>query len=227
MSEGVLSATTEQFEAHPYVWGGVLLGVVAVVYLYSKSGKTTAAAQSFNFSYGPSDAQVVAGTQLQIAQVNANAQASMAASNNSAATTVAGDYYSYLTNASANTLSASQDQTAAAVAINGQNVGGATYVAGLNQQAQLNQQNLDYNQNIYAGQSAERIAAANISANYNENIFSTASAERVAAANINSKNAAIATAQNLQWQQYAAGVTDATRTAVVNSWAQSNAAWFN
>jgi hypothetical protein len=51
--------------------------------------------------------------------------------------TIAGDYFTYLNSASANQLTASQDSTAAAVAINGQNVGGATFTAGLNQTVQL------------------------------------------------------------------------------------------
>ena len=138
MSEGVIGATTEQFKSHPYLWGGLLVGVVVLVYFYSSGSKSAgSSAQSFNFSYGPSDAQVVAGTQLQIAQVNANAQAAMAATNGTASTAIAGDYFNYLATNSANQLTATQQEVAAATTINGQNVGEATYVAGLQSASSL------------------------------------------------------------------------------------------
>jgi hypothetical protein len=130
MTESVIEATTDQFKSHPYLWGGLLIGIVAVVY-FSSGKKTTAAPATFSYSYGPSDAAIAAGTALSIAQTNANAQVSMAASDTTAKTAIYSDYFGYLKNNLATQLTASENANATSVAINGQNVGGANYQAAL------------------------------------------------------------------------------------------------
>lgn len=96
----------EQVKAHPLIWGGAVIVVIGALYLFTKSSSSAGTTQQFAFSYGPSDAQVAAGTQLQIAQVQANAATSIASSNATANQAAVGDYFSYLTTNSANALAA-------------------------------------------------------------------------------------------------------------------------
>ncbi len=140
----VIGATASAFEEHPFIWGGVLVGLVAIIWLASR-GSSTPATQQFTYTSGPSDVQTAAATALQIAQVQANAYSSSLASTQAnqlamaqIQAPLAQSYIGYLGNNSANTLTAQQDAIAAATTINGQNVGEATYTAGLQLQGLLN-----------------------------------------------------------------------------------------
>lgn len=102
MADGVVDATVGTVERHPYIVAGAVLGVVAA--LWFLSAKKAKAPQSFQFSYGPSDAQVQAGTQLAIAQAGNQSALSIAQLNATTSTAqlgtkagIIGDYLSYLT----------------------------------------------------------------------------------------------------------------------------------
>jgi hypothetical protein len=137
---GVLDATVSQFRAHPYVWGGLALGVVALVWLLSGSSKSSAAPSSFSFSTGPSDTQLNDQTALAIAQLQAQTQSALATGQFQAQTTQAADYYQYLATASANQLAATgvndtaafniaQAQANAGVVENNQDTNAQAYIA--------------------------------------------------------------------------------------------------
>lgn len=170
MSEGVVTATVDQVKTHPYIWGAIIFVVLVGVYFLSGKSSSGGQTQAFNFSYGPSDAQVAAGTALQIAQVNANAQSAQIAQQTTTANEIAQTYFGYLTNNSANALTATQDQIAANVAINGQNVNSSTYIAGLQSNDQLAQIAAQQNVALNTG-----------NWNYLLGLASTASNERVSA----------------------------------------------
>jgi hypothetical protein len=97
--EGVMAATTGVAESHPWIIGGAVLGVVVVLYLLSSSKAAPAAPQGFNFTYGPSNAQVAAGTQLAIAQAADQTSLSVATLQAGTAAGNASQYFNYLTQA--------------------------------------------------------------------------------------------------------------------------------
>jgi len=109
----VIEATEQEFSAHPYIIGGSVAALVLIIYLSSRksSGGQTA---SFSYNLGPSDANIQAGTQLAIAQL----QAQQASAQTAAATTAAGDYFSYLTSNSLNQLNAVQNTNGTALLMN-------------------------------------------------------------------------------------------------------------
>lgn len=116
--EGVAGSTWEEFKAHPYIIAGAV-GAVVILLWYNSRAKPGATPQQFAFSYGPSDAQVQAGTQLAIAQqadqtaLNvATLQSGIAGQQISADSTAATDYFSYLTGANNNSLAALKDTNA-------------------------------------------------------------------------------------------------------------------
>jgi hypothetical protein len=112
--EGVISATVEGAERHPFWIVGGVLGLLAVFWLVSRgSTSTTTTPQNFQFSYGPSDAQVQAGTALSISQaqdqtalsiagLNATNQQALATTSATAQTGIYGQYFNYLTASGAN-----------------------------------------------------------------------------------------------------------------------------
>lgn len=94
--EGVVEATWTEAKLHPWLIGGAVAAIVLVLWWNGRA--KTQPAQNFTFSYGPSDAQVQAGTALAIAQ-----QADQ--TNLAKATIQAGtdqDYFNYLATASNN-----------------------------------------------------------------------------------------------------------------------------
>lgn len=115
-AEGVVGSTWEEFKAHPYIIAGAV-GAVVILLWYASRAKPGATPQQFAFSYGPSDAQVQAGTALAIAQQGdqtalsvANLQAGIAGQEIAANSNIAGqqitansgaenDYFNYLINA--------------------------------------------------------------------------------------------------------------------------------
>lgn len=101
--EGVVGSTVSSLKAHPALIIGAVVGVVALLWIVSKR---KAAPENFTFSYGPSDQQVKAGTELAIAQAADQTQVSLAqmASTDNRAT--ATSYFDYLTHNSANQLQA-------------------------------------------------------------------------------------------------------------------------
>ena len=202
----VVGATVDAFKAHPVIWGGVLVGAIAIVWLASRGSSSSAEPQQFTFGYGPSDAQVAAGTALQIAQVQANAYSASAAANNATATTVAQDYFGYLANNSANGLTAQQDALATAATINGQNVGGASYAAGLNLQGLLNTNATQ--QAIASNNNSTQLAAL---INTNQTAWNTTQNNNLVALNTNATNLAAVQSNN------------ATALAAVTS--NNNTAW--
>lgn len=119
--EGVISATTTELGRHPYLIIGGVVAVVALLYVASSARKTPAAPQNFSFSYGPSDAQVLAGTAQQIATQQGQTAVSLANIQATTSTAEAGDYFNYLTNNSANSLTAALAGDTAAVGINSNN----------------------------------------------------------------------------------------------------------
>ena len=146
-----LTALWEQFKRHPLIWGGAVAGLLLLIWLAS-SGTSKPQTTTFSFGIGPSDAQVIAGTQLQITQTQAQQAATTAQLQASTEQTIAGDYYSYLTAANNNGLAATlnsnltskdiaQLQTTGAVTINGQNTQEATYAATLASKTQIQQSN--------------------------------------------------------------------------------------
>lgn len=118
MSEGVVESTVDEAKRHPWLIVGGFVALVLVIYLASGKKATPA----FRFSYGPSDAQVLAGTQLAIAQAQDQTKVSLMGQ-------LAGvyhDYFGYLATNSANTLDAYKAQDAANVLMNAQNNQAAT-----------------------------------------------------------------------------------------------------
>jgi len=107
-TEGVIGNTVGEFKAHPWLIGGAFVALVLLIW-FLKSGKTSTP-QSFNFSYGPSDAQVLAGTQLSIAQQADQTQLAIANLQATNGATTTNDYFNYLTQAN-NNATAIQSQT--------------------------------------------------------------------------------------------------------------------
>lgn len=109
--EGVFEATWTEAKAHPYVIGGAVVLLVLALWYFGTSKSAGSTPQQFAFSYGPSDAQVQAGTALQIAQ---QADATQLAAANIAAglqTTGTNDYFNYLTQANNNATNLQQQST--------------------------------------------------------------------------------------------------------------------
>lgn len=103
--EGVVEATWTEAKAHPYIIGGAVVVLVALLWYLGKPAPA-ATPPHFSFSYGPSDAQVLAGTQLAIAQqadTTALTKANISAG-------VDNNYFNYLTQASSNALSLGTSQ---------------------------------------------------------------------------------------------------------------------
>lgn len=98
----VWSETTGMAERHPYWVAGGFVAIVLLIVLMR--GGTSTKPQNFTFSYGPSDAQVLAGTQLAIAQAGDQSAITAATIQADTTTQVAHDYFSYLTGNSANQL---------------------------------------------------------------------------------------------------------------------------
>lgn len=126
-AEGVVGSTWEEFKAHPYIIAGAV-GVVVILLWYNSRAKPGATPQQFAFSYGPSDAQVQAGTQLAIAQQAdqtalsvATLQSGIAGQQITADSAAATDYFGYLTGANNNSLAALKDSNAAGIATNAAN----------------------------------------------------------------------------------------------------------
>lgn len=110
--EGVVGATWQEATAHPYVVGAAVAGLVIIFWWLGRAKAPASTPQQFAFSYGPSDAQVRAGTALQIAQQTDQTQLGLAQIQSGtdlaqidAGVTTSKDYYDYLTSNSANNLS--------------------------------------------------------------------------------------------------------------------------
>lgn len=147
----------DKIKAHPYLVGGVAIAGVVLLYLYSKSSGSSGAS-NFTFSTGPSDAQVVAGTNLQIAQVQANAAVAAQQSQDTAAQSIYQDYFGYLSNNSANQLAAVKNTNAANVS--GANLAAQTADYGANANVQI--ANAQYGSaNYIAAQQAASATAIN------------------------------------------------------------------
>jgi hypothetical protein len=111
MSEGgVLTATVSTAKRHPWLIGGGFLALVLLLYVFGRS-KTVPAPASFQFSYGPTNAQIQAGTQLAIAEHEDQTRVSLA--NTSAG--IYSDYFDYLSSSGKanNTASVQEAQIAA------------------------------------------------------------------------------------------------------------------
>lgn len=145
--EGVVSATMETARAHPaWVVGGVV-GLVAVLWLVSR--KKAKEPQAFSFNYGPSDAQVQAGTQLAIAQQADQTQVTLANINATASSAAVSSYFDYLTNHSKDQLAAANAGFASANHIADVQGNTAGYIANVNAQATMHGQDT-----VLAGQEA-------------------------------------------------------------------------
>lgn len=118
--EGVIGSTMEEAKRHPYLIVGGFVAVVALLWVLSSSGGSSKA-QNFTFSYGPSDAQIAAGTAQQISTQQAQTAVSLANTQAATQTAVSQDYFGYLTNNSANLLAATINTNATAATISGQN----------------------------------------------------------------------------------------------------------
>lgn len=111
--EGVVEATWTEAKAHPWLIGGAVVALVAFMWWAGRSKAPADTPQHFSFSYGPSDAQVRAGTALQIAQqadqtqlglaqIGATTSLGLAGIDAGTQTTTAKDYFDYLTTSSNN-----------------------------------------------------------------------------------------------------------------------------
>lgn len=177
MSDGVLETTIADAKAHPWLIGGAVVGLVAIIWLLSSGSSSKP--QSFQFSYGPSDAQLKAGAASHIADVQAQTQVSMAhilsdagAAHDASQAGIYHDYFGYLATSSALAAGVQQSGIAAQVAINGSNNATAAQIA--------------------SGTNATNIALANISSADTMQGYATqysiahdtnASNERIAAGN--------------------------------------------
>ena len=164
MSEdGVVGSTMTEFKRHP-VWivGGVV--VLVVLFLVLSGGKKTAASpQAFSFSYGPSDAQVQAGTALAIQQSAGQTQLALAGINASTSTAETQSYIGYLANNSANALAATQANDMTAVDENTTNNQTAVAASNNNLTALLSGQNYATQTAALNANAATTIAAAQYS----------------------------------------------------------------
>lgn len=112
MSEGVVDSTVEEVKAHPWIFIGGFVALAGL--LWYLSGPKATAPQAFTFSYGPSDAQVKAGTALAIAQAGNQTAISAQQIQSTTQEHVYDDYFSYLTTAGNNATT--QASTAASYA---------------------------------------------------------------------------------------------------------------
>ena len=134
MVEGVLEDTVDEFKAHPWIWGGVALAAIALVWFVSSSSSASSASGgNFTFSYGPSDANVAAGTQLAISQAADQTAVNINNAKLAASTSVAGDYFNYLatSQATAADVNSTNNATALAIASEQQQVADANISAGV------------------------------------------------------------------------------------------------
>lgn len=163
--EGVVGSTWEEFKAHPYIIAGAV-GAVVILLWYASRAKPGATPQQFAFSYGPSDAQVQAGTQLAIAQqadqtaLNvATLQSGIAGEQITANSAAATDYFGYLTGANNNSLAALKDSDATGITINAANNNALiTNTASNNATSITNTANnrwFDFNTNLTNNQTAQ------------------------------------------------------------------------
>jgi hypothetical protein len=100
----LIGETVDTVEKYPWWIAGGVAALLALWWWLSPSGtaKGNGTPPNFQFSYGPSDANVAAGTQLAIQQGHDQTQMSMATLNAQTQGQAAGDYYGYLTTNSAN-----------------------------------------------------------------------------------------------------------------------------
>ena len=150
----VINATVEQFKEHPALWGGGLLGIIVVGYLYTrKSGGGQVA--SFSYNVGPSDAQVQAGTAYQIATLNAQSNAvqqqnalTLGMADIASQTSLGTAYIGLLNTGMADQVTMNNANNSASLQalnstnntklmLNNQTIQGANYQANVNQQTQL------------------------------------------------------------------------------------------
>lgn len=101
--EGMAEATWTEAKAHPYIVGGAVVALVGILWFFS-SKSPAQTPQHFSFSYGPSDAQIQAGTALAIAQQNDQTSLGLAKIQADTTAGTAQDYYTYLATASNNNL---------------------------------------------------------------------------------------------------------------------------
>jgi hypothetical protein len=92
VSEGVVESTKTMFARHPWIFGGGLVALIVVLYVFSGSSKQKNP-QNFTFSIGPTDAQLKNQTDLAIAQGNNQTAVSLAGIKSG----IADDYFDYLT----------------------------------------------------------------------------------------------------------------------------------
>lgn len=106
----VFEATSNAFHKHPALIIGAIVGIVAIGYVYSRSGGSAATAGSttVQYSLGPSDAAVQAGAAIQIAQIQANATSAQTSAQYGALTSIAGINAGVATNASNNGVTEAQ-----------------------------------------------------------------------------------------------------------------------
>jgi hypothetical protein len=193
MAEGIIDDTIGEARQHPWLIGGIVVAVVVLVYFLGSKPATPTAANNFRFSYGPSDAQVVAGTQLAIAQSGqqtALSVATLGASNQQAlATTQAGidtSYFNYLTTAG---------QT---------NANAATSIAATN---------ANYAYQTVSSNNATALAAKTLDTNYAYQTISSNNATALAAKTLDANNTTLALNQG-----YALSQTQQTATNTLASW---------
>jgi hypothetical protein len=153
VAEEIFEDTIEEVKSHPWIFVGGFAALVVLI-LYLKRGSS--AGQNFTFSYGPSDAQVAAGTQLAIAQQadqTSLAQSTLAATT---ASTEYGDYFSYLTQQGNNSVAINKSNNDLAAA--NSNIGyqenlydtnAAYLINSSNNQTALAGQNVGYQENLY------------------------------------------------------------------------------
>lgn len=196
MAEGIVEDTVQVVERYPF-W---IIGGAAVLLLvwYFWPGSTTTAPQNFTFSYGPSDANIQAGTQLAIQQAADQTAVSIAQLQATSNNTQAGDYYGYLTTNSANNLQAQQLATTTQGSVASQQIGA---------QSQVDAQAI----------AAQQQAAA-LQAQTNQAALAAQTTQTGIAAQ-NSTNLATIAAQNAQ---AIAAINASAATSIANTQAQAN-----
>jgi hypothetical protein len=105
----IMGETVATVEKYPWWIAGGVVALLAAWWLFTPSGTSNAkggAPQNFTFSYGPSDANIAAGTQLAMQQAKDQTDVSVATLNADLNRDVAGDYFGYLTTHSADNLQA-------------------------------------------------------------------------------------------------------------------------
>lgn len=105
----VFAATESAFHKHPALIIGGILGIVAIGYVYyHKSGTGTNAVGAVQYSLGPSDAAIQAGSAIQIAQIAANAASAQTTAKYASDNTIAGVNATAYMNASNNGVTEAQ-----------------------------------------------------------------------------------------------------------------------